>query len=908
MGGRRRITAVGTAVVTGLVAILGGMGGAAASQTGPPDSTLEPRLAHLAEEAGVSTAAALSEAASLGVPSRGELVGVVLDATDPAAAAEAVARAGGRAGLAFGGRLRADVPPAAVDDLARDPAVDAVRAPASPVPLATTGNGIAATGADAWHAAGVTGRGIRIAVIDVGFAGLADSQASGDLPPGLVLKDFCAPETFDRSNHGTKVAEIVHEMAPDAELHLVCIADEVGLGLAGAYAAEARIDVINHSVAWFNVAPGDGTGPPGSPNATVDAARAAGILWVNAAGASAQQHWAGAFTDEDADSLHEFGGGDEDNGIWLYGGDTTCAYLRWDRWPTTDQDFDLFIRRASDGAVVAESAFEQAGGEAPVEMACVRHEGAAEERAEYRIEIASDGATAAPRLDLFFDSGYDLEHQVAEGSVVDPATSPNALAVGAVCWATNELDAWSSRGPTADGRLKPDLVAPAGVWTSLGVVAGCPDVGLGGTSWSAAHASGAAALVHSLLASPTPAAIEDYLRTTALDLGPAGPDNATGAGTIRLAGGGPAASTGPASQIGATGATVSGTADGADVPATFWFEYGTGPGYGSRTPPAAAGWKPGPVSTQLTGLAAATRYHYRAVVETPFGTAFGEDGTFTTEAAVTAPPGSAPPPPAHEGGGGAAAGADLEVVVSASRHEVPAGETVVFVARVAARRPHSTASGVVLTYRPPGGTAVLGSTTTHGPGCRGTLVCDLDSIAPGTFAEIRIVVRPAEPGDLEHAFTVTSRERDVTPGDNAASLRTLVRPVRRPAAGPDGKAGRPTLRVLRRPSRPAVLVRRASRVVTGYVRVAVDEPARLFVSVRRTNGGKLTLLPGTRVGKAWAAKPARIQHGATTRAGWLPLRLRLPAVQVRRSVRYVVVITAVDADGQRSTTTLRMRR
>ena len=41
-------------------------------------------------------------------------------------------------------------------------------------------------------------------------------------------------------------------------------------------------------------------------------------------------------------------------------------------------------------------------------------------------------ATTAPRFDLFVTIGDALEYENAAGSVVEPATSPSALAVGAV--------------------------------------------------------------------------------------------------------------------------------------------------------------------------------------------------------------------------------------------------------------------------------------------------------------------------------------------------------------------------------------------------------------------------------------------------------------------------------------------
>src|SRR5204863_4879110 len=134
------------------------------------------------------------------------------------------------------------------------------------------------------------------------------------------------------------VAEIVHEMAPAAELHLICVQTEVDLGLAEAYAKAQGIQIVNHSVAWFNSSRGDGSGGPGTPDAIVADARANGILWVNAAGNYANhRHWSGVFSNPSGDGFNQFASGWEFEPIDLVGGEQTCLALKWDGWPATSQ-------------------------------------------------------------------------------------------------------------------------------------------------------------------------------------------------------------------------------------------------------------------------------------------------------------------------------------------------------------------------------------------------------------------------------------------------------------------------------------------------------------------------------------------------------------------------------------------
>lgn len=94
------------------------------------------------------------------------------------------------------------------------------------------------------------------------------------------------------------------------------------------------------------------------------------------------------------------------------------------------------------------------------------------------------------------------------------------------------LAPFSSRGPTADGRIKPDLCAP-GVRISA-AQAGTPDrfVAYSGTSMASPFAAGVVALM--LEANPylTPDEVRDLLIGTAQDWGKPGPDNDYGHGRI----------------------------------------------------------------------------------------------------------------------------------------------------------------------------------------------------------------------------------------------------------------------------------------------------------------------------------------------------------------------------------------
>ncbi len=79
------------------------------------------------------------------------------------------------------------------------------------------------------------------------------------------------------------------------------------------------------------------------------------------------------------------------------------------------------------------------------------------------IRIYKWNASRNCKLELFFWGGSDLEYSEPAGSLAIPADSPYAIAVSATDWSDDSIHSYSSRGPTEDGRIKPDLVAPSGV-------------------------------------------------------------------------------------------------------------------------------------------------------------------------------------------------------------------------------------------------------------------------------------------------------------------------------------------------------------------------------------------------------------------------------------------------------------
>ncbi len=447
-----------------------------------------------------------------------------------AGATQAISRAGGTIEAQAAGLVQALVEPADLPTLAADTDVASVVPPASFSEAAVTGEGLATTGAAQFGSLG-TGAGTTVAVIDLTFAGYQTAEAQGELPAGTVTFDHCGGSLNAGSGHGTAVAEIVHDVAPGARLLLICVDSEVTLAQAVDDAIAQGATIINHSVQWFNVGRGDGTGGAGSPDASVAKARSHGIVWVNAAGNAARTHWGGTFVDTNGNGRHEFAPGDEGNGMTAVHATQLCVRLRWDEWPTSVSDYDLFLERTSDGSVLASSTSPQRTTPSPpAESLCWTNTTATDVSVDAVITRVS--GTSSPRLDLFTDAR--LQYQVASQSIVEPASSPQAVAVGAACWSGTTMQPYSSIGPTIDGRTKPDVTGPDAVSTMTDGPSTSCTTGFTGTSAATPYVAGLLALRRSAQPGISAAGLEASLFTDATDLGVSGKDNLTGAGLVWL--------------------------------------------------------------------------------------------------------------------------------------------------------------------------------------------------------------------------------------------------------------------------------------------------------------------------------------------------------------------------------------
>ena len=112
-----------------------------------------------------------------------------------------------------------------------------------------------------WQRAGIDGSGVKVAVIDLGFAGYA-SRLGSDLPASVATIDHCGGSSRRAAGtrHGTAVAQVVHQTAPGAQLKLICVDSEVGLALGRAGRRRRGVGRDQARRRWINTSRGDGSG------------------------------------------------------------------------------------------------------------------------------------------------------------------------------------------------------------------------------------------------------------------------------------------------------------------------------------------------------------------------------------------------------------------------------------------------------------------------------------------------------------------------------------------------------------------------------------------------------------------------------------------------------------------------
>ena len=353
-------------------------------------------------------------------------------------------------------------------------------------------------------------------IIETGFEGFS-GLIGQELPSPAGVRCYTDVGAFssalnDCENgdvHGTATSETIIDVAPEASLYIATAPSKEDLRNTVDWMAEEGVSIIAlYGFGRFE-GPGDGSSPDSwSPLKSMDLGVNSGIVFVVPAGNSTTGTWfqRAPFSDADGDTFIDFVRTDDGNGISLEDGESAFVQLRWDdTWPGASRDFDLHIWDANAQEYIAHSRDEQSGRAADVPYETIQFEAPTD--GVYEVAISQQGGSVPDWIQLLSWS-QGLEHYTESGSVINLAESanPGVLGVGAAHWDDVETIAWySSRGPTPDGRVKPDIVG-ASCGESASYRRYC------GTSGAAPHVTGMAALVNQRFPEYTPAQVADYLK------------------------------------------------------------------------------------------------------------------------------------------------------------------------------------------------------------------------------------------------------------------------------------------------------------------------------------------------------------------------------------------------------------
>jgi len=394
------------------------------------------------------------------------------------AAAASVRSRGGTVDSNYSDMVHATVRAERIEALANAGGVRKIEEHSDPK-LHSTSEGVGTTNADQLQGLGIEGENVKIAVIDIDF-----NENQSEIADNVVDTIGGDSTSFSQSGaHGTACAEIVVEMAPRVDLVLASVSGTNFINLMDDITSAHDPDVMSMSLGYKPTLRLDGNDylsdriieyTSASGTNTTDG----GIFCVSAGNEANGDHWDGAWQDG-GNGYMSFGGNELFEIDASSGGEDVVVQSDAD-W-NTFQDYSLELYDSNENPLA-----DPAPTDTPAQAIEIPGSGT------YYLKIKDDGLDGTEHFDIFaWGNSISFPVSTSERSLGIPATCPDpmTLSTGAVKWDTDELETFSSRGPTQDGRRGVDVVAPDATQSDtyngqfFGTSAACP------------HAAGAAALL-----------------------------------------------------------------------------------------------------------------------------------------------------------------------------------------------------------------------------------------------------------------------------------------------------------------------------------------------------------------------------------------------------------------------------
>jgi subtilisin family serine protease len=357
---------------------------------------------------------------------------------------------------------------------------------------------------------------MKVAILDTGFQGYRDHLGAA-LPRTVLAKAFRLDGKLESrpSQHGILCGEVVHAIAPDAEILFAnWEADQPGTFLdAVRWARQQGAKVFSCSVIMPTWSDNEGHG---EMHRQLTKLLGEDSLFFAAAGNVAERHWVGGFFG-DREQWHQWKPGVRENRLVPWEMERVSVEMMWQG----DARYRLEVLDGTTGRVVA------LGGEGrAAEHGWLAARFVPEPGRIYSFQVQRVAGTAG-RFHLVV-LGANLEHFEGHGSVAFPADGAEVIGVGAIT-TDDSRQPYSACG-CEQGPVKPELVAAVpfpSAWRPRP---------FGGTSAATPQAAALAAILWA--SNPTwPAGkVRETLTRTARRLTTSDHNPETGFGQVRLPG------------------------------------------------------------------------------------------------------------------------------------------------------------------------------------------------------------------------------------------------------------------------------------------------------------------------------------------------------------------------------------